>query len=91
MESDVLNHHYRHKGYAEAIALFEQALEAPYIPGSPYTDAQIISNMGMALSSLRRYEEAFHALKRAQRLVLNNPSIEKELIWIRDHAGLYRA
>ena len=89
MESDVLNYHYRQRGYEEAIALFEQALEAPYIPGSPYTDTQIYSNMGMALSSLRRYEEAFHALKRAQRLVLNNPSIEKELKWLRDHAGLY--
>ena len=89
MESNVLNHHYRQKGCAEAIALLEQALEAPYIPGNPYTDAQIYSNMRMALSSLRRYEEAFHALKRAQRLVLNNPSIEKELKWLRDHAGLY--
>ena len=49
---------------------------------TPYTDAQIYSNMGMALSSMRLYKDAFYALKKAQSLGLNNPSIEKELNWL---------
>lgn len=82
-------HFYRQKNYQMSIASFKQALNEPYQPGTPYTDAQIYSNMGMALSSLHQYREAFNALKKAQSLGLNNPSIEKELLWLRNNQGLY--
>lgn len=82
-------HYYRQKAYAEAVNAFKRALQEPYQPGTPYTDAQIYSNMGMALSSCRDYRGAFNALKKAQSLGLNNPSIEKELRWLRDNVGLY--
>lgn len=82
-------HCYRQKNYAGAIQNFQQALNEPYQPGTPYTDAQIYSNLGMALSSVHLYREAFDALKKAQSLGLNNPSIEKELLWLRNNKGLY--
>ena len=79
---------YRQKSYAEAVQKFQQALNEPYQPGTPYTDAQIYSNMGMALSSMRFYREAYNALKKAQSLGLNNPSITKELMWLKDNCGI---
>lgn len=82
-------HYYRQKAYAEAVSAFKQALNEPYMPDTPYTDAQIYSNMGMALSSMRLYKDAFYALKKAQSLGLNNPSIEKELNWLKNNIGLY--
>ncbi len=82
-------HYYRQKNYVGAINAFRQALNEPYQPGTPYTDAQIYSNMGMALSSVGQYREAFNALKKAQQLGLNNSSIEKELLWLRNNKGLY--
>lgn len=81
--------YYRQDSYAQSVEAFKQALTQPYQPGTPYTDAQIYSNMGMALSSLRRYNEAFQCLKKAQSLGLNNPSIERELLWLRNNVGLY--
>lgn len=81
-------HYYRQKNYIGAINAFQQALNEPYQPGTPYTDAQIYSNMGMALSSVGQYREAFNALKKAQQLGLNNPSIEKELLWLHNNKGL---
>lgn len=82
-------HYYRQKNYVGAINAFRQALNEPYQPDTPYTDAQIYSNMGMALSSVGQYREAFNALKKAQQLGLNNPSIDKELMWLRNNKGLY--
>lgn len=82
-------HYYRQKNYVGAINAFRQALNEPYQPGTPYTDAQIYSNIGMALSSVGQYREAFNALKKAQQLGLNNPSIEKELLWLRNNQGLF--
>lgn len=82
-------HYYRQKHYAESVDAFKKALNEPYTSGTPFTDAQIYSNMGMALSSLRRYADAFKALKMAQSLGLNNPSIEKELLWLKNNVGLY--
>ena len=82
-------HFYRQKAYQQSIQAFNQALKEPYQPGTPYTDAQIYSNLGMALSSVRQYREAFNALKKAQSLGLNNPSIEKELLWLRNNQGIY--
>lgn len=81
--------YYRSKAYAEAVLTFKQALKEPYTPGTPYTDAQIYSNMGMALSSLHMYHDAFDALKKAQVLGLSNLSIEKELNWLREHQGIF--
>lgn len=34
-------------------------------------------------------DKAFQSLKKAQSLGLNNPSIEKELRWLRDNVGLF--
>lgn len=82
-------HYYRQKNYVGAINAFRLALNEPYQPDTPYTDAQIYSNMGMALSSVGQYREAFNALKKAQQLGLNNPSIEKELLWLRNNQGLF--
>jgi tetratricopeptide (TPR) repeat protein len=81
--------YYRQKAYEDSVDAFKNALNEPYQQGTPYTDAQIYSNMGMALSSLRRYNEAFQCLKKAQSLGLNNPSIERELTWLRNNIGLY--
>lgn len=81
--------YFRNKSYEESASTFKQALEEPYTPGSPCSDAQIYSNMGMALSSSQHYYEAFASLKKAQALGLNNPSIEKELNWLRIHQGLF--
>ena len=82
-------HYYRQKAYTEAADAFKKALNEPYIPGTPFTDAQIYSNLGMALSSMRCYNEAFQCLKKAQRLGLNNPSIEQELLWLKNNIGLF--
>lgn len=82
-------HYYRQKAYTEAADAFKKALNEPYIPGTPFTDAQICSNLGMALSSMRCYNEAFQCLKKAQRLGLNNPSIEQELLWLKNNIGLF--
>ncbi len=82
-------HYYRQKNYIDAINAFRKALNEPYQAGTPYTDAQIYSNMGMALSSVGMYRDAFNALKKAQSLGLNNPSIEKELLWLRNNRGIY--
>ena len=79
---------YHQKDYLGAITAFQQALREPYQPGTPYTDAQIYSNLGMALSSVGHYPDAFKALKKAQSLGLNNASIDRELRWLRDNKGL---
>ena len=79
---------YRMKDYARALDFFQLALKENYQVGTPHTDAQILSNMGMACSSLGRYREAFEYLRKAQGLGLTNPSIEKELAWLRTHKGL---
>ena len=78
---------YRRKEYREAEQLFMQALEEVY-EGSPNTDALCYSNMGMACTSYGNYVKALNCLKKAQSLGLTNPSIEKELIWLKTHKGL---
>lgn len=82
-------HYYRQDEHVKALEAFKQALNEPYQSGTPYTDAQIYSNMGIVLSSLRKYYEAFQCLKKAQGLGLNNPSIERELNWLKNNVGLY--
>ena len=80
---------FRMKDYRSAISFFQKALKEEYQPGTPFTDAQIYSNMGMAYSSIRLYQEAFNCLKKAQAMGLTNPSIERELLWLRNNVGLY--
>ena len=79
---------FRSKNYREAERCFEKALEEEY-NGNPNTDALCYSNMGMACTSYGNYDKAFRCLKMAQSLGLTNPSIEKELRWLRDNVGLY--
>ncbi len=79
---------FRNKDYREAEKCFEQALEEGY-NGNPNTDALCYSNIGMACTSYGNYDKAFRCLKKAQSLGLTNPSIEKELRWLRDNVGLY--
>ncbi len=77
------------KDYQAAERLFQKALEQPYEPGSPNTDALCYSNMGIACSSYRNYHKAFQCLKKAQSLGLTNASIERELLWLKNNVGLY--
>ncbi len=79
---------FRSKKYREAEKYFAQALEEEY-NGNPNTDALCYSNMGMACSSYGNYNKAFQCLKKAQSLGLTNPSIERELRWLRDNVGLF--
>ena len=78
---------YKQKRYREAENYFMKAIEEEY-EGSPNTDALCYSNMGIACSSYGNYEKAFQCLKKAQRLGLTNPSIERELLWLRINQGL---
>ena len=80
---------FRMKDYSSAISYFQMALKEPYQAGTPFTDAQIYSNMGMAYSSIRQYQQAFTCLKKAQAMGLTNASIERELQWLRNNVGLY--
>lgn len=79
---------FRQKHYKDAEQLFMRALDEEY-EGSPNTDALCYSNMGMACSSYGNYEKALQCLKKAQSLGLTNPSIERELLWLRTNKGLY--
>ena len=82
------NSAYRNKDYQSAIRIYEEALQVPVTVGSQLTDAQIYSNIGMAYSSLGNYFQAFTNLQKAVQLGLTNPSIQKELSWLRDNIGL---
>ena len=68
---------------AQAHSLFVQALQFPYENGSPWTDAQIYSNMGMSCGD--DYAKAYTYLQKAVSLGLTNPSIIKEINWIEIH------
>lgn len=79
---------FRAKDYSGAIHFFEESLKKPYMEGSLYTDAQIFSNMGMAYSSMGEYLKAHSFLKKAVDYGLINPSIQKELLWLKNNVGL---
>lgn len=79
---------FRQKDYRGAESYFEKALQEPLAPGSPCSDAQIYSNMGIACSSYGNYRLAYTYLKKAQSLGLTNPSIERELNWLRTNKGI---
>jgi RimJ/RimL family protein N-acetyltransferase len=78
----------RNREYLTAINKYQLALTKAVPQYSGWTDAQIYSNLGMCYSSSRRYHEAFRCLKKAQDLGLNNPSIQQELLWLRNNVGL---
>lgn len=80
---------YKKKDYLTAIEIYEKALTVPCKEGSPLTDAQINSNIGIAYFSLGNYHEAYQYLSKAKEMGLTNPSIEKELLWLRNTIGLY--
>ena len=80
---------YRRKDYISSLKFFKQAMQEEYQPGTPYTDAQIYANMAMAYSSVGMYEEDLNCLKKAMSMGLNNPSIQKELMWLRNNKGLF--
>ena len=78
----------RAKDYSTAIDYYRKALSEPYDNGTPYTDAQIYSNIGMCYSSIGQYKTAYDCLMRAKRMGLTNASIEKELLWLKNNVGL---
>lgn len=78
----------RNKDYVTAIEYYKKAMAEPYVAGTPHTDAQIYSNMGMCYSSIRQYRTAYDCLITAKRMGLTNPSIEKELLWLKNNVGL---
>lgn len=65
-----------------------EALKIPQTEGSQLTDAQIYSNLGMAYSSIGEYQKAYSYLRKAISLGLINASIQKELAWLRNNAGI---
>lgn len=79
---------YRMKDREQAIALYIQALEYPYVFGTDCSDAQIYSNIGMAHSCLGRYQIAYDYLMKAANLGLYNESMDREFRWLRDNAGI---
>ncbi len=78
---------YRRKDYRTAIQLYYEAAEEKYTPGSPYTDAQVFSNLGMAFSSVKDYKKAYQYLTKAWSLGCQNDSVSRELQWLRTHAA----
>ena len=79
---------YRNKDYQTSIKLYMEALKIPQTEGSQLTDAQIYSNLGMAYSSIGEYQKAYSYLRKAISLGLINASIQKELAWLRNNAGI---
>lgn len=77
------NHFFQNKDYEKSIEVFQQAIEEDEIVGSPYNNLQIYSNIGMALSSLGNYEDAYNLLIQVQNYGFTNASIERELNWLR--------
>ena len=78
---------YRAKNYQEAIKLYYEAVEEPFKEGSPFTDAQIYSNLGMAYSSTGEYKKAYKYLTMAWNMGCQNPSVSRELQWLRNNAA----
>lgn len=74
----------RAKNYQDAISFFEQALNEEYNKACVYSDAMIYSNMGMIFSSLKQYNMASECLGKAWSLGCQNPTIKKELEWLKD-------
>lgn len=82
-------HHYAHKDYASCIELYQKALNEDYLEGTPFTDAQIYSNMGMTFSANEEYRKAYDCLTRAESIGLHSADITKEIKWLTDHRTLW--
>ena len=82
-------HQYAQKDYASCIDYYKKALDEEYIEGTPFTDAQIFMNMGMAYSANEEYRRAYECLSKAESLGLHSPAITKELQWLNNHQYLW--
>ena len=80
---NVASDFYQNKNYEKSIEVFQLALEEDEMFGSPYNNLQIYSNIGMTLSSFGNYEDAYSVLKQVHDYGFTNPSIERELNWLR--------
>lgn len=80
---NIASQYYQNKDYNKSIEIFQSALEQDYIEDTPHTDLQIYSNIGMALTSQKRYSEAYKCLLYVQENGLSNPSITRELSWLK--------
>lgn len=78
---------FRERNYYEAINLFREALKYENPIGSPHSDAQIFSNLGMALSTTKQYKEAFNCLMKAYNSGLRNDSVLREIQWLKTNAS----
>lgn len=76
------------KNYLRAIELYKQSLQEPYTAGSVFDDGTVYANLGMSYSSARMYQEAYNSLTKAWSLGVKNVTVQKELAWLRDHAGI---
>ena len=81
-------HAYNTKNYQSSIKMYTQALQEDYIERTPFTDAQLLSNLGMAYSAVGDYLTAYECLMKAKSLGLTNSQIEKELLWIKEYKCL---
>ena len=79
---------HRVKNYLKAIELYKQSLQEPYTAGSVFNDGTVYANLGMSYSSARMYQEAYNSLTKAWSLGVKNATVQKELAWLRDHAGI---
>lgn len=80
---------YKEKNYFEAITLYHESLSHHIPINSAHTDAQIYSNLGMALSAIMQYKESYIFLKRAYNAGIRNENVLKELTWLETNASQY--
>lgn len=78
---------FREKNYYKAIDLLRESLKYKNPAGSPHSDAQIYSNLGMALSTTKQYKEAYDYLMKAYNAGLRNKSTLNEIEWLKTNAS----
>lgn len=81
--------HFQANDYYKAIELLREALKYENPMGSPHTDIQIYSNLGMALSTTKQYKEAYNFLMKAFHEGLRNEETLKEIEWLKTNASQY--
>lgn len=74
--------------WSTAVEYYEKALSEPYDEGTPYTNAQIYSNLGLSYSWLDQYQKAYDYFIKAQQLGLYNSVMEKEMRYLRKKLGI---
>jgi RimJ/RimL family protein N-acetyltransferase len=77
------------KNYILAIVYYKGALQEKASIGSPWTDGQIYSNLGISYSASKQYATAYECLKKAWDLGIQNPTVIKELRWLEEHRYLW--